>query len=290
MTIDISFLRQLDRFDVVLKKRVLSNYTGSRQSKSFGTGLVFYDYKDYVPGDDFRAIDWKVWGRTNDFFVRRYEEERNMRIHVVIDASASMNFGTKSKKFEYAAMIGIGFCYMALRNNESFEVSTFSEDLEVFRASKGKSKLMSVVDTLNKVTPRGHSNFRLSLEKYKSAIRTKAVVVLISDFLFDPEELRQTLFRYKKSDVIVVQVLDSSERELDIRGDVILNDSETHDHMRTYVSNRLIENYSEQLLDHIYNIKRVCDVFGAKFLSVSTETPVFDAFYSLLGKDDQVIM
>ncbi|MBW2966855.1 DUF58 domain-containing protein [Candidatus Woesearchaeota archaeon] len=290
MAIDISFLRQLDRFDVVLKKRVLSNYTGSRQSRNFGSGLVFYDYKDYVPGDDFRAIDWKVWGRTNEFFVRRYEEERNMRIHVVIDASASMDFGTRYKKFEYAAMIGLGFCYMALRNNESFEVSTFSEDLEVFRAEKGASKLMSVVERLNAVKPRGHSNFRLSLEKYKSAIKTKSMVILISDFLFDPEELKNTLFRYKKSEVLIVQVLDSSERELDLHGDVILDDSETKDRMRTYISNKVIENYSEQLLEHIYNIKRVCDGFGAKFLSISTETPVFDAFYSLLGKDDRVIM
>jgi uncharacterized protein (DUF58 family) len=290
MPIDLSFLRQLDRFDVVLKRRVLSSYAGSRQSKNYGTGLVFYDYKDYVPGDDYRAIDWKVYGRTEEFFVRRYEEERNMRIHVVIDASASMNFGHGTNKFQYASMIGIGFSYMALRNNESFEVSTFSEDLEVFRAKKGMNKLMSTVDTLNKIMPKGKSKFRESLEKYKSAIRNKSMVIIISDFLFDPEELRNTLFRFKKSEVIVIQVLDSSERELVMQGDIILTDSETQDKMRTFISNKLIENYSEKLLDHIYNIKKICDMFNVKFLSVSTETPIFDTFYSLLGTDDKVIM
>ncbi|MFH1668590.1 MAG: DUF58 domain-containing protein [Candidatus Woesearchaeota archaeon] len=290
MAIDISFLNQLDRFDVVLKKRVLSNYAGSRQSKTYGSGLVFYDYKDYVPGDDYRAIDWKVYARTDEFYVRRYEEERNMRIHVVIDASASMNFGTKIKKFEYAAMVGIGFCYMALRGNESFEVSTFAEDLEIFKAKKGMNKLISVVDTLNKITPKGHSNFSQSLEKYKNAIKTKSIIVIISDFLFDPEELRNTLDRYKKSEVIVVQVLDSSERELSLEGDVILDDSETHSHMRTFISNRVIESYSEKLLDHIYGLKKICDSANAKFLSVSTETQIFDAFYSLLGGGDDVIV
>ncbi|MBN1544091.1 DUF58 domain-containing protein [Candidatus Woesearchaeota archaeon] len=290
MAIDLSFLKQLDRFDVVLKKRVISNYAGSRQSKNYGTGLVFYDYKDYVPGDDFRAIDWKVYARTDDFYIRRYEEERNMRIHVVIDASASMNFGTKFKKFEYASMMGIGFCYMALRNNESFEVSTFAEDLSIFKAKKGMNKLIGVVDTLNRITPKGHSRFRESLEKYKTAIRTKAMVIIISDFLFDPEELRNTLYRYKKSEVMVLQVLDSSERELALEGDIILHDSETADSMRTFISNRLIENYSEKLLDHIYNLKKICDSMNVKFLSVSTETPVFDAFYTLLGSDDRAIM
>jgi uncharacterized protein (DUF58 family) len=290
MAIDLSFLKQLDRFDVVLKKRVISNYAGSRQSKNYGTGLVFYDYKEYVPGDDYRAIDWKVYARTDDFYIRRYEEERNMRIHVVIDASASMNFGTKFKKFEYASMIGIGFCYMALRNNESFEVSTFSNDLDVFRAKKGMNKLVSTVDILNKVVPKGRSKFRESIEKYKAAIQTKSIVVIISDLLFDPEELKNTLYRFKRSEVMVVQVLDSSERELDLQGDTILTDSETQDRMRTFISNRVIENYSEKLLDHIYGIKKICDSLNVKFLSVSTETPVFEAFYTLLGNTDQVIM
>ncbi len=290
MAIDTTFLKQLDRFDVVLKKRVISNYAGARQSKSYGTGLVFYDYKDYVPGDDFRAIDWKVFARTDDYYIRRYEEERNMRIHVVIDASASMDFGTKIKKFDYAAMVGIGFCYMALRNNESFEISTFAENLEIFKAKKGMNKLVGVVDTLNKIKPKGHSKFRESIEKYKKAIKTKAMVVIISDFLFDPEELRNTLYRFKKSQVMIIQVLDSSERELEIEGDTILNDSETNDTMRTFISNRVIENYSERLLDHIYNLKKICDQMNVKFLSVSTETPIFETFYTLLGNNDKAIM
>lgn len=291
MAIDLSFLNQLNRFDVILKKRVISNYAGSRQSKNYGTGLVFYDYKEYVPGDDFRAIDWKVYARTDDYYVRRYEEERNMRIHVVIDASASMNFGSRLKKFEYASQVALGFCYMALRNNESFEVSTFGEELTVFRPKKGVSKLMTVVDTLNKITPKGKSKFRQSLEQYKSAIRTKSLVVIISDMLFDAEELKNTLYRFKRSEVMVIQVLDSAERELELEGDTILDDSETGDKLRTFISNKVIENYSENLLNHIYNLKKICDSFNMKFLSVSTETPVFETFYTLLGdKGDRVIM
>ncbi|HII72706.1 TPA: DUF58 domain-containing protein [Candidatus Woesearchaeota archaeon] len=290
MAIDITFLRELDRFDVILKKRVHSSYSGLHQSKNYGTGLVFYDYRSYTPGDDFRTIDWRAYARTETFFVKRFEEEKNARIHVVIDASASMNYGDKVKKFEYAAQIGIGFCYMALRNNERFEISTFADQLQIFRAKKGMSTLMSTIDILNKVTPKGHSNFQVSLEQYKAAIKHKSMVIIISDFLFDPEELKETLFRYKKSEVVVIQVLDVTERELALQGDVILTDSETADRMRTFISNRLIENYSNELLEHIYKIKNVCEAFNVKFISVSTETPVFDCFYNVLGRAERTII
>ncbi len=290
MAIDISFLKQLDKFDIILKRRVHSYYQGQHQSKNYGTGLVFYDYRSYTPGDDFRTIDWRVYARTDNFFVRRFEEEKNARVHVVIDASASMDYGDKVKKFEYASQIGLGFCYMALRNNNSFEVSTFSDDLNIFRAQKGISKLMNVWDTLNKLKPQGHSNFQHSLEKYKAAIKHKSLVIIISDFLFDPEQLKETLFRFKKSEVIVVQVLDISEREMTLEGDVILTDAESADRMHTFISNRLIENYSEQLLNHIYKLKNVCDAFNVKFVSCSTGTEIFDAFYALLGKGDRTII
>ncbi|MBI5397993.1 DUF58 domain-containing protein [Candidatus Woesearchaeota archaeon] len=288
--IDTSFLRQLDRFDIVLKKRVLSAYSGQRQSKNLGAGAVFFDYKDYVPGDDFRAIDWHVYARTESFFIRRYEEERNVSIHVIVDSSASMDFGAKITKYEYASMIAIGFSYMALRNNERFEVSTFADRLNLFRSKKGVSKLAGTVDILNRIVPKGHSKFQECLEQYKQGIRNKSLIVIISDFLFDPHELEATLTRFRRNDVIVVQVLDKSERDFLLEGDMILEDSETSDSLRTMITNRLVENYADSLLNHIYALKGVCDGFGAKFLSVSTDTPIFDTFYTLLGDGAEIIL
>lgn len=280
--IDTSFLRQLDRFDIILKKRVLSKYSGSRESRFVGGGLVFKDYKDYVAGDDFRAIDWKVFARTDELFIRRFEEEKNMRVHVIIDSSASMNFGAEIKKFEYASMVALGFCYMALKNNNSFEVSTFSDDLNVFRPQKGMSKLISIVDILNKKSLKGKSKFTESLEKYKDLIKTKSVVVIISDFLFDPAELRQTLYRFKKSDIILVQVLDVTEKDIRLDGDNILVDSESNETLRTFISNRFKQNYAEKLQEHIDAVKDIAEGYDMRFISTTTDTPVFDVFYEVL--------
>jgi uncharacterized protein (DUF58 family) len=281
--IDSSFLRQLDRFNIILKKRIHSQYSGSRESTAAGSGLVFKDHRQYVPGDDLRSIDWNVYARTDDYFIKRFEEEKNMRVHIVIDSSASMNFGARRKKFEYASMIGLGFAYMAMRDNEKFEISTFSESLRRFRPRKGVNQLMSILDQLNQVKPDGKSLFSDCLEQYKEAVNTKSIVIIISDFLFELDKLKDTLFRFKKSDVMIVQVLDTEEVNLGIEGDVFLRDSENPvSWLRTFITNRLRNTYEENLLTHSAKIKRICEDLNMKFISVSTEKPIFDTFYELL--------
>ncbi|MBU0461465.1 MAG: DUF58 domain-containing protein [Nanoarchaeota archaeon] len=283
--IDTSFLHQLDRFNIVLKKRIHSAYSGSRESQAAGSGLVFKDHRQNVLGDDLRAIDWKVYARTDEYFIKRYEEERNMRVHIIIDSSASMNFGRRIKKFEYASMIGIGFAYMALRDNEKFEISTFSERLHRFRPRKGANQLISVLDQLNSLKLDGRSKFAECLEQYKEAIKTKALVIIISDFLFDLSKLRDVLFRFRKSEVLVVQVLDTEEVNLGIEGDVILQDSENPvSWLRTFITNRLRNNYEGELSGHTAKVKNTCETMNIKFLQVSTDKPIFDTFYELLRK------
>jgi len=281
--IDISFLRQLDRFNIILKKRVHSAYAGSRESKAYGSGLIFKDHREYVPGDDLRAIDWKVYARTDHYFIKQYEEERNMNIHIILDASASMDFGRMTRKFEYAAMIGLGFAYMGLRNNEKFEISTFSDSLVRFRPRKGNNQLMSLLDQLNNLKLTGKSQFYECISKYKDAIRSKSVVVIVSDFLFDLNQLKETLYRFKKSEVTIVQVLDEEEINLSLEGDVKLFDAEEpKSWIRTYISNRLVRDYETQLHSHNAQVKSICDSLNMKFLQVSTHKPIFETFFDLM--------
>jgi len=280
--IDISFLKELDRFNIVLKKRVLSRYQGERESHAEGQGLVFADYKDYVPGDDFRTIDWKIYARTNKFYVKQFEEERNMMVHIIVDASASMDYGRKIKKFDYASMIGMGYAYMALRNNEKFNFSTFAENLNYLRAKKGMNQLISIVDILEKLKIRGKSEFRQAFDEYKKYMRSKSFVVIISDFLYDIKEIRSVLSRFVKHEVVVVQVLDPEERRLALYGDVVLEDSELHTKLRTFISNRLIKNYRDKIEHHIHAIKDVCEHLGHDFISITTNRPVFETFYETM--------
>ena len=131
--INTDFLDQLDRFHLVVKKRVTSSYVGPRKSIIAGRGLTFKDHRIYSPGDDIRLIDWKVFGRTDDLYIKTFEEERNLTAHIIMDSSASMGFGKPISKFDYAAMLGVGFAYLSMRENERFQFSTFSEKLDVFQ-------------------------------------------------------------------------------------------------------------------------------------------------------------
>ena len=139
--IDTSFLDQLMRFNLVINKRVTSNLSGPRKSIAGGHGLTFKDYRIYAPGDDIRLIDWRVYARTDNLYIKVHEEERNLTVHIIIDGSASMGFGKPLSKFDYASMIGVGFAYLAMRDNERFQFSTFADTLEIFQFNKAKGLL-----------------------------------------------------------------------------------------------------------------------------------------------------
>ncbi|MBW2978897.1 DUF58 domain-containing protein, partial [Candidatus Woesearchaeota archaeon] len=227
--IDIKFLRHLDRLSLIINKRMTSNYIGEREAVYGGQGLVFKDHAQYSIGDDFRRIDWKAFARTDKLFVKRFEEDRNLIVHIILDFSSSMDFGTKKiSKADFASMFGLGFAYMALKNNEKFVLSTFADKLELFRPRKGKNQLMAILDYLNKKNPKGKSNFELALAEYKKLVKSRSLIVIISDFLYDPEQVRHGLLRFKGHDIILIQVLDVIEKDLkDVEGDFKLVDSES---------------------------------------------------------------
>ncbi|MCB9358308.1 DUF58 domain-containing protein [Candidatus Woesearchaeota archaeon] len=280
--IDAAFLNQINRFDLIMKKKVLSQYSGERLSTNTGEGLVFSDFRQYIPGDDFRQIDWSLYARTEDYFIKRFEEERNMTLHILLDASASMDFGGKITKYEYAAMIGLGFCYLSLKNNEKFDFSTFADKMEYIKAKKGKNTLIEILDFLNKKKVVGKSNFYESLAAFKNRLKSKSMVVLISDFLFDPVELEQSLKLFKRSELYVVQVLDQEELKFNMAGDFMLKDSEHGNVIKTFISNRLRSVYRNKLDVHNATLKKMCGDIGAKFITVTTDTPIFDTFYKVL--------
>lgn len=284
--INTDFLRHLDRLSLIINKRVTSNYTGERKTRYTGQGLVFKDYTIYSPGEDLKAIDWKVFGRTEKLFIKKFEEERNLTVHIVVDFSASMNFKSKQlKKSEYASMFGIGIAYMALKNNERFVLSTFAEKLNVFRPKKGKRQLMMLLQHLNEQQPKGVSNFEASLAKYKGMINSKSFVAIVSDFLYDINQIKSVLYRLKNQEVKLIQVLDPVEAELNLEGDYKLRDLESEEQVRTYISPYLRKNYLEKLSAHSAEIKKVCDETGAQFYSFSTDTPIFDAFYQVFSHE-----
>ena len=283
MAIETGFLGQLDRFNLIIHKRVTSKYIGPRKSASTGRGLIFKEHRIYAPGDDIRSIDWRVFARTDHLYVKTYEEERNLAVHILVDYSASMNFGKPLTKFDYSAMLGVGFAYLAMKENEKFQFSTFSDELSVFQPKRGMGQLIAMVDHLNSIKTKGPSKLREAISQYKKMIGGRSMLILISDFLIPIDEINEALYILGDHEIKIIQVLDPLEIELKLQGDFKLKDSETGDKANTFISPRLRMEYQKLLSDHSAKIQETCNKLGMKFHMITTDTPIFDAFYKIMG-------
>ncbi|MBN4049157.1 DUF58 domain-containing protein [archaeon AH-315-M20] len=266
----------------MVKKKVTSNYIGPRRSIATGRGLTFKDHRAYAPGDDIRLIDWKVFARTDDLHIKTFEEERNLTVHIIMDSSASMGFGKPISKFDYAAMLGVGFGYLSMRENEKFQFSTFNENLQVFQPRRGMSQLASMVFHLNNTKTQGYSKLLDSMLQYKKVVGSRSMLVLVSDFLVNSDEIIEALYTIGNHEIKIVQVLDPIEKDLRYHGDFKLIDSETKSMLRTFISPRLRVQHQQMLDSHCAKIEEVCNRLGMHFFQITTDTPIFDAFYRVL--------
>ncbi|MBS3119997.1 DUF58 domain-containing protein [Candidatus Woesearchaeota archaeon] len=283
MTITTDYLTTLDRFRLIVKKRVTSHFAGSRPSTVLGRGTTIKDHRQYAPGDDFRLIDWKIFAKTDNLYIKQFEEDKDLTTHIIVDASASMDFGSPITKFEFASMIGIGFAHLAVRDNDKFQFATFSNSVDVFQSSRAPSHLLKMVDHLNSLKVRGNTKFGDAVLKYKRVIGSKALVILLSDFLYDAPQIEAGLNRLAGNEIRVIQVLDSTEVDLPVLGEVNLHDAETSTEMKTFVSQRMKQQYLYRMQQHNSHIEEICNRLNAKYNRVTTDMPIFDAFWNALN-------
>jgi uncharacterized protein (DUF58 family) len=279
--IDPNFLEQLGRFNLIIQKRVTSNYSGSRRSRAVGQGLLFEDHQPYASGEDYRRIDWKVYARTDDLFVRRFEEEKSLTVRILLDSSASMKF---RKKWDYASMLAVGFAYLTMRENEKFQLATFDKDLVFLKAKKGRSHLGRMINELNNMKVSKAGVFLDNVRRLKQHISTKSLIVLISDFLYDLDEIEHGLMLLSKNELAVIHVLDEQELKLNYNGQFKLSDPESEAYLRTFISPNLRTKYQSLVQDHSARIAQIVGSIGGKYHLASTENTIFDVFYEILMK------
>ncbi len=281
--IEDDFLRHLDRMSIIIQKRISSNYLGERQSLQTGKGSLFKDHGIYTPGDDYRDIDWKVYGRTDKLHVKRYEQDKSLNVHIIIDSSKSMDYKSSGvTKFEYASMIGLAFAYMSVKRNEKFVLSTFADSLDVFMPRRGRKQFVRVIDYLKNKKADGKTNFELSLLGYLKKIQSRSMIVIVSDFFYDLDEIERSLKRFKNSEIRLIQVLDEVESKMNLKGDLRLRDLETSEVIRMFIDNTARNAYFKKKEEHNERLKWIASSVGAKFYSFSSDVPVFDAIYEML--------
>ncbi|AUV81603.1 DUF58 domain-containing protein [Salinigranum rubrum] len=283
MTIDPDFLDELDRFDSSLKRETTSQHQGEQESPDVGEGLTFSDYRRYAPGDDTRLIDWKLYARTEEYYIKQYEEERNLTVHVLVDSSESMDFGEGERhKFEYAAKLGLGFCYLTAEENNDFRFSTFGDDFE--RLDTGRSnrgELLRVIDLLNEHELGGRTDFRAALESYAASISSRSLVVVLSDFLGELDDIEEGLAALARNELVTAQVLSPDELDPEVMGDTVFEEPETDRELRTYFGGRLAQQYQTRLQQFTGEVAERASDLRATHALVDTGDDFFDSFASL---------
>ncbi|SFG08625.1 Protein of unknown function DUF58 [Halopelagius inordinatus] len=283
MTIDPNFLDELAHLDASLKRQSDSPLQGQQDSDSVGEGLTFSDYRRYAPGDDTRLIDWRVYARTEEYFVKQFEAERNLTVHVLVDSSASMDYGEgDAHKFEFGAKIGLGFAYLTAEENNDFRFSTVRDRpyrLDTGRSNRGE--LLSVIDRLNETTLDGEAELAAAVEEYEETIRSRSLVVLVSDFLVDPEEVAEAVAALGDNDVLLVHVLAPDELDPGVTGDTIFEDPESHDTRRSYFGGSLARQYRSRLERHTDDVAERARDLRADYALLDTGEDYFEAFTSV---------
>jgi len=283
--IDIDFFRQLDRFTFMVRKRVSTAYAGSRRSIHSGRGIDTVGYREYNPGDELKSIDWNVYARSEKLYVRQFEEEKSLTTHILLDASKSMDYSShKVSKFEYGARLAAGFAYLVTKDNDKFAISTFAEDVNISNPRRGRQYLIRTIDRLSETKLEGTTETNECVTKYGRMIRSRSLVLIISDFLDELESIESAIYRLADHDLILIQVLDKTESTLTLHGDMKLKDLETGNELKTYVSENFKAEYQKQLEAHINRIRKTCDRVGAEFYTFTTDVPVFDAFFNTISR------
>ncbi|MEN0111318.1 MAG: DUF58 domain-containing protein [Planctomycetota bacterium] len=264
--------RRLDRLELVTRKVFRGRMKGERRSSRKGQSVEFADFRNYVPGDDLRTLDWNLYARLDRLIVKLFLEEEDLHFSTLIDASPSMAFGDPTK-LDYAKQLAAALGYIGLVRADRVRAETLGgERSSALRGRRGVARLLEFLGDIE-------ANETASLEEgcRQFALRTtgKGVVVLITD-LMDKRGYEAAL-RYlvaQRVDVYVIHVLSAAEIDPDVAGDLRLVDCEDADTAEVTVSAPLLARYKQTLDAFTAGAQSFCARRGMNYLLTSTETPV----------------
>ena len=278
---DTEFFQELDRFSLLVKKRVSTAYSGGRKSLRFGHGISPVGYREYRKGDDFKLVDWKVYGRTEKLYIREHEEERSLVVHILLDGSASMDY---EGKFSFASRLAAGFAYLAAADNEKYAISLFCKKLYPGEPKRGRKSLFQSIEDLDATKPHGGTSLKAVADQMDYLLKSTSLVVLISDLLGETEDVLYSIYRLAGHELVVIQVLAGSEMELDYSGDIKFVDPEGREPVITRITEAERSEYLKKLSQHNHQIQKACSQVGADYFLFASDRPVFDAFSEMLSR------
>lgn len=285
-------ISKLENLSLVARLVVEGFIIGLHKSPYHGFSVEFAEHRPYMPGDEIRNIDWKLYGKTDRYYVKQFEEETNLKAYVILDASHSMDFSSAGiSKLQYGTYLGAALTYLMLKQQDAVGLTLFDEGIRsIIPPSSRPSYLNVILGQMEDLESGGETDIFGTLHELAERIKRRGLIILISDLLDDPEKVLNGLkhFRHRKHEVIVFHVMDNQELSLDYDRQVELTDLESGEALTT--EPRLIRNaYREEIRKFIRRYRQECLSNHIDYIQLTTDQPFDLALTEYLNKRQKLM-
>ena len=286
---DERFWNKLEYLAIVSRKVFSGRARAERRSKKTGSGIEFADYRHYCSGDDFRYLDWNVYGRLGRLLTRLYEEEEDLTIYILLDRSASMAFG-EPPKLGYGKRLAAALAYIGLGHLDRVSLHLVGEGIDGrLPPARGKHHIFEILDFLRPVTAAGRTDLAAAARAFVARNKRRGVVILISD-LYDHAGFEAGLRQlcYGKFESYVLHLLDENEARPRLPGEALLVDAETGEGREVVLSPGLLERYAEAHAAYLGRVEAFCRQLQIPLIPLSTRIPFEDSVLRILRRGGMV--
>lgn len=282
--LDEGLLRRLERMTLVPKRAVAGGLGGEHRSSARASSTDFADYRPYLPGDDFRRIDWNAYGRSGKLHVKLTEARERLPLYILLDTSRSMAWGEPSK-LRYASQIAAALGYVGLARFDKLTVTALGEHPRQLPGVHGRGRLGALLAFLDGIEPSGGMDLNATLGAYRVDRRAGGMAILISDLLSpDGYEAGLDALLAAGLDVVLLHVLSPQELEPEQGGDVELVDLETGEIVEVSLTPKMIARYRERLDRWCQEAEDLCVRRGVTYCRVQTNEPLEDLLLTRLRR------
>jgi len=282
------FLETLEYLHIIARKILSGQMKAERRSRQKGVSVEFADHRPYSPGDDFRFIDWNVFFRTENLFLKLFEEEEDLYIYLLLDCSGSVDFG-KPYKFHYLRRLAAAIGYLGLAGLDRVYVLPFSQALPKGAANmlsaRGKGKVFRLLNFLEGLTAAGPTNLASCMKTFAGSKRKRGLAVVLSDFYDEAAIGGLNALRYQKFEVFAIHCISPQEAEPSLLGDLRLHDTETGRFREVTLTESLLRRYREQFEEYCTNLEQFCRKSQIGYVRCRTDVPFQDIIIHMLRRE-----
>ena len=285
--LDPAVVARLGSLELKARTIVEGFLSGLHRSPFKGFSVEFAEYRQYIPGDDLSTIDWRVYARSDRYYIKKFEEETNLDCHLMLDVSGSMGYGSHHgmSKFEYGACLAASLGYLMSRQRDAVGLTAFDEQIvSTLPASARPGHIRSILIALDRMTTAHKTDVSKPLHRLADSLTKRGLVVLISDLLDDPDQVIRGIkhFRFRGSDVIVFHVLDPDEISFPFDRATRFEDLETSEEIMA-VPGAVRAHYLKEMGALIERYRRALGGVGIDYELITTDRPLELALLSYLS-------